>query len=105
MTTITGVMSQELIFENIVNESSLSSWEFYSPSQQIDVFPAIHIEVPVMTIAERAEIDKMIHQLNPANLAKKVKFYYGTTPEEHLNFIQGYCKFYRYLPYYSKVIY
>ncbi len=57
-----------------------------------------------MTIPERVEIDKKVHQLDPVTIAEELEFLYGTNNDEHLQFIEGYCKFYRYLPNYSKVI-
>ena len=105
MTTITGVACNNEDFAHIVQQSSLDEWEFYSPSTPDNEFPAIHIEVPVMTYLERVAIDKLIYKLHPEGIAKRLEFFYGTNSSEHLEFINGYYKFHRYLPSYSKVIY
>lgn len=105
MTTLTGVVCIKENFKNILDDSGLNKWEFYQGDTENEIIPSAYIEVPVMTIPERVEIDKRIHFEDPETIAKGLTFYYGNSIEEHIEYILGYCKFYRYLPYYSRVIY
>ncbi len=106
MTTVTGIICKKSEYKRIMNESGLKNWEFLQKDLIRDLMPAISIKVPVMTVIERAEIDKIIHSIkDPEKIAKKLRFQYGTSIDEHIEFIEGYCKYYRFLPYYSKVIF
>ena len=106
MTTITGIICKKDEFKKIISEAGLKNWEFHQKDFVNELIPAAGIKVPVMTVPERAEIDKKIHRnKDPKKLAEKLKFQYGTSLDEHVEFIVGYCKYYRFLPYYSKVIF
>lgn len=105
MTTVTGIVCTEDEHARILEESGLANWEFYKADTENELIQPFDIKVPAMTIAERAEIDKKIHTTAPDALANELVFKYGTDADEHLRLIEGYCKYYRYLPYYSKVIY
>jgi hypothetical protein len=105
MTTLTGIVCKKESFKNILEDSGLNKWEFYEGDTINELIPSAYIEVPVMTIPERVEIDKRIHFEDPETIAKRLPFLYGNSLEEHIEYILGYCKYYRYLPYYSKVIY
>jgi len=106
MTTLTGIITKEEGFNKILSESKLEEWEFYSkPSKNSEIILAHEISVPAMTVSERMEIDKKIHYLDVQALSKSLDFLYGTDADEHLQLIEGYHRYYKYLPYYSKVIY
>jgi hypothetical protein len=106
MTTITGIVSKKEDFPKVIGEGGFNNWEFYHREVAKELLPAADIKVPVMTVPERAEIDRKIHRnKDPKKLAEKLAFQYGTTIEEHIELIKGYYKYYRFLPYYSKVIF
>jgi hypothetical protein len=107
MTTMTGVITKEEEFQLILNQSKLAEWEFYSPASKYSEYIAPNeIVVPAMTVSERIEIDKKMHSISDiSKFAKSLDFLYGTDESEHLILINGYHRFYKYLPYYSKVIY
>jgi hypothetical protein len=106
MTTITGIISSDEEFNQILEDSKLSSWKFYlgNPRDSEFISP-IEISVPAMTISERVEIDRKIPTADIMQLANDMSFFYGTNEEEHRQLMEGYITFYKYLPYYSKVIY
>lgn len=105
MTTVTGIICEKNEYEQVMEESGLLHWDFYAPDTENELIRASMIQVPVMTVSERSEIDKRMHKSSPSQLAKGLQFKYGSgEEEEHKQLIEGYCKYYRYLPYYSKVI-
>jgi hypothetical protein len=105
MTTLTGIVCKQDELQKILIESGLTTWAFYKADTPNEIIPATDIAVPVMTVAERVEIDKQVYSADPIKLAKEVSFCYGESEAEHLQLMQGYCRFYRYLPYFSKVTY
>jgi hypothetical protein len=106
MTTMTGIIATDEEFEQILLESKLGDWEFYKKNSFSSEFIApVEISVPAMTVSERIEIDRKIPSKDIKELAKSLIFSYGTNEDEHVQLIEGYHKFYKYLPYYSKVIY
>jgi len=105
MTTMTGMICETDEFKKILKESGLEKWEFYQTESLKELIIANEISVPAMTVIERIEIDKKIPSSDFIKLAKELKFFYGENDEENLNLLKGYCKYYKYLPYYSKVTY
>ena len=106
MTTMTGIVATETEFEQILEESKLLSWEFYQGGPVVGEFiNASEISVPAMTVSERIEIDRKFPISDAESLAKSISFFYGTTDDENLQLLDGYRKFYKYLPYYTKVMY
>lgn len=105
MTTLTGIISDNKKFTDILEQSNLKNWEFYQTEPLTELVVANEISVPVMTVSERMEIDKLIPLKTTTDLAAELQFSFGNTTEEHSKLVAGYCKFYRYLPYYSKVTY
>lgn len=105
MTTMTGILSSEQDFKDILIQSNFKNWEFYESEPKTELIPGNEISVPAMTISERIEIDKLIPAKSIASIASALKFSFGNTNEDHLKLLQGYCRYYKYLPYYSKVTY
>lgn len=105
MTTLMGIICKQEDSEKILKESGLKKWEFYHSQPANEFIPSHLITVPVMTVSERVKIDKLIPVRNINTLASKLTFLYGTDPSENIKLLDGYCKFYKYLPYYSKVTY
>jgi|SRR6185437_9993875 len=106
MTTVTGIITQNNQFDIIEIESGLAQWEFYvKESADTEFITSNEISVPAMTVSERITIDKQIKSLDPITLANSLNFLYGSDNDEHQELINGYQKYYKYLPYYSKVIY
>lgn len=105
MTTITGIVCSKNEKNRILKESGLKKWEFYQPDPDNEIIHAHNIVVPVMTALERTEIDRRIKRLKPNTIAKRLKFKYADDDDEHTSLIDGYCTYYRYLPYYSRIIY
>lgn len=106
MTTICGLITGQTDFCKIMEQTKIETWEFYQSSPiGTEFIDAHHIAVPAMTVLERIEIDKKIPASNISDMAKSLDFLYGTTQNEHVTLIEGYYKYYKYLPYYSKVIY
>lgn len=105
MTTMTGIISKPESSKKILIESGLVNWEFYQPEPSNEIILANEITVPVMTISERVLIDKLMPNNNAPSLVSKIKFAYGNDDKENEKLLEGYCKYYRYLPYYSKVSY
>jgi hypothetical protein len=103
MTTLTGIVAPQEIFDDIKAESNFPEWPFFKADSPDEILPSNLIQVPSMTIAERIAIDKLIVSNTPVKVAEKIVFKYGNSLEEHSQFIEGYCKYYKYLPYYSKV--
>ncbi len=104
MTTLTGIVTENTEdFERIVENTGLQNWPFLIRAND-DFILADKIAVPSMTITERFEIDKIIHH-SPEEIYLKTPFKYGRDEKEHETLIGGYCKFYKYLPFYGKVIY
>lgn len=103
MTTFCGIICKEQNFNDIINESGLRRWEFYQRFPANEMLKAHKIEVPSMTVPERIAIDKMVKTQSPNDLATNLVFSYGSKTSEHKKLIQGYCKYYKYLPYYTKV--
>lgn len=65
MTTLTGIICRPDELQEILSESGLLTWDFYKPDSEDEIITATDIAVPVMTIAERVEIDKRVHNANP----------------------------------------
>lgn len=105
MTTVTGIIDSENHFRQVLAESGLENWEFYQSVPADEILDANIISVPVMTIAERMEIDRLVPLRNVADLATEIDFSFGDTAEKHLQLVEGYCRYYKFLPYYSKVTY
>jgi hypothetical protein len=105
MTTMIGIVCERDKFKGVLKESGLKKWEFYQPETSVEFIKAHRIEVPVMTIMERVKIDKYIPVSNAEILSSKLRFAYGRNPSENRRLLEGYCKYYKYLPYYSKVTY
>jgi hypothetical protein len=105
MTTLTGFFCEPSKSEKILVDSGLNKWEFYQKEAIGEIIPSSEILVPVMTISERIEIDKLIPLTDINTLAAMLKFSYGKTPKDHLKLLEGYCRYYKYLPYYSRVTY
>lgn len=106
MTTITGIVTKKEQIEMVLDQSGLNQWEFYQrENKNSELIAANEITVPAMTVSERIIIDKQIKTLDAFRLAKSLNFLYGTSEEEHVELINGYHKYYKYLPYYSKVTY
>jgi hypothetical protein len=105
MTTMTGLICKEDKFKTILKESGLNNWDFYQAEPKSELINSNHITVPVMTVSERVTIDKLVPIKNPEELAKALSFSYGTSEDENLQLLEGYCKYYKYFPFYSKVSY
>lgn len=103
MTTSTGIISNATEFDEILKQSGLRPWEFYQPMPTSELIGGNEIAVPVMTVPERMKIDKLIPLTDTINLAEVIEFSFGDSKEEHSKLVEGYCRYYKYLPYYSKV--
>jgi hypothetical protein len=103
MTTITGIIDSTENFQNLLQQSGLAEWKFYQPESEL--ITGNEISVPVMTVSERIKIDQLIPTENSQQLAETLTFRYGQSIEEHTALVKGYCEYYKYLPYYSKVTY
>jgi hypothetical protein len=105
MTTMTGVISTKEDFNKLLRQSKLKKWQFYQKLKvKKEQLLATEITVPDMTIIERFAIDKQLPSTDIKTMAKSLTFLYGTE-SRHLKLIEGYNTFYKYLPYYGKVIY
>jgi hypothetical protein len=105
MTTITGIIEASAKFKNILQQTKLSEWEFFSSIMNDEFIVGNEINVPAMTISERLEIDRKIPVKNINDLANMLTFSYGKDADEHMQLLEGYCRYYKYLPYYSRVTY
>lgn len=106
MTTISGIISSDDEFNAILSQNKIREWPFYNNGEGSSEFMnAIKIAVPDMTVAERIEIDKKIPSQEIEKIAEGLNFFYGGDLKEHVELIKGYHTFYKYLPYFSKVIY
>jgi hypothetical protein len=105
MTTMIGIICEKETFKSVLKESGLNKWEFFQPEIITEFIGAHRIEVPAMTVMERVKIDKHIPIKSAESLSKELKFAYGQNDGENLKLLEGYCKYYKYLPYYSKVTY
>ncbi|WP_430402801.1 O-methyltransferase [Fluviicola sp.] len=106
MTTITGIICNEGEESKILSDTKLENWQFYTSSNEGNEFiEAMEISAPAMTASERIVIDRLLSDTNEKDVASKLEFKYGIDEDEHRILIDGYRKFYRYLPYYSKIIY
>ena len=103
MTTITGIIDNEDNFQNMVNQSGLNDWKFFQPESEI--IAGNEIAVPVMTVSERIRIDQLVPTTDTRSIADQLTFFYGRDKDEHNQLVKGYCDYYKYLPYYSKVTY
>lgn len=104
MTTISGIVSKKEEVDSLLELTGLSDWEFYLPNNNKDIIKSIEIQVPDMTFLERVAIDKLIPN-NVDALIKNLQFTYGAGSSDHKKLLEGYCKYYRFLPYYAKVTY
>lgn len=106
MTTMTGIICKPELFDELKKGCGLNSWDFYvSEKEEDEYIKATPILVPAMTIKERIEIDRKIPNKSIEKLVPKLSFYYGSDENENRDLLSGYCKFYKFLPYYSKVFY
>jgi hypothetical protein len=109
MTTMTGIVTRKKSINEYLNYSGLKKWPFVSLSDHDNfVIEGHDIKVPIMTITERIEIDRKLKKFSAKRLANSIRFKYGDdndTPDYHEQLIEGYTKYYTYLPYYSKVTY
>jgi hypothetical protein len=106
MTTLTGFVCSDEVFGEMLDQSKLLDWSFYNnPDGETELIDAVEIAVPDMTVSERIEIDKKIPAVDIDAIAKELVFNYGNDIDEHVYLINGYHTFYKYLPYFSKVIY
>jgi hypothetical protein len=105
MTTMTGIIEQKDDFKKITKQSGLDRWEFHEPETDKEFLNGNEISVPAMTVSERIEIDKQIPAKNIKDLISDLKFYYGNDEDEHIKLIEGYCRYYKFFPYYSRVTY
>jgi len=105
MSTLTGVIEEKDNFNKILQQSGLTNWDFYQPETSDEFITGNEISVPAMTVSERIEIDKKIPAKKIDDLIAELKFYYGNSEDEHAKLIEGYCRYYKFLPYYSKVTY
>lgn len=105
MTTITGIIETKENFSKIAKQSGLAEWEFFQSENEDEFITGNEIAVPAMTISERIEIDKKIPAKSTKEIINNLSFLYGTTQDEHEKLIEGYCRYYKFLPYYSKVTY
>jgi len=107
MTTMTGIVTKEKSIDNFLVHSGLKKWPFINLSNHEDfLIGGNEIKVPIMTVSERIAIDKKLKKLGCKTLASKLNFKYGDdgdTEDYHEQLIEGYTKYYMYLPYYSKV--
>jgi len=105
MTTMTGIITEnDDQFKSIIEDTQINKWPFYNNSKE-DFVESVNIFVPTMTVAERYAVDKKFFVSEPGQIHKELEFKYGDSDEEHRELIEGYQKFYKYLPYYGKVIY
>lgn len=106
MTTVTGIVCSDEEFAELLEQSKLQIWPFYNNANTgLEFIEAVEITVPDMTVSERIEIDKKIPSQDLVLVANQLAFKYGTNMDEHIRLIKGYHTFYKYLPYFSKVIY
>jgi len=105
MTTLTGIIESKEGYDKVLKQSNLDKWEFYESQPPDEFINGNDISVPAMTVSERLEIDRKIPAKNAGDVVKELTFFYGTDSDEHLKLIEGYCRYYKFLPYYSKVIY
>lgn len=105
MTTITGILCEQEEFDRICKECGFVNWDFYQPNSKDDVIESFEIKVPSMTVLERIAIDRLIPAESIDTLISSLEFNYGENPVEHKKLLEGYHKYYRFLPYYSRVTY
>lgn len=103
MTTVTGIIAEAEVFKDILSQSGLMHWRFFQPEMSLTT--GHEITVPVMTVSERIKIDQSIPTNDSTRIANDLAFRYGSDENEHHTLIKGYCDYYKYLPYYSKVTY
>ena len=105
MTTITGLICSKEKFDALKVGSGISKWEFFQDELASPFITSNEIVVPVMTISERMAIDKLIPLPSAKEMAEQIDFFYGSNEDEHLRLLDGYRRYYKYLPHYSKVTY
>jgi hypothetical protein len=107
MTTMTGIISLPESVDKVLKESGLKRWNFSNFGDQNTLqINTQEIQVPVMTIAERIAIDRKLKKFGAKRLAESLKFSYGDDDDSddyHEMLINGYIKFYSFLPFYSRV--
>ncbi|MFD1255832.1 O-methyltransferase [Mucilaginibacter terrae] len=110
MTTMTGIITKANEFDDILELSGLDNFPFLS-LQEVTTWKtkSYSIQVPVMTVPERIEVDKKLTVFDSKTIASGLQFKYGSEEDNgennahHEHLIDGYVKFYSYLPYYSRV--
>jgi len=109
MTTMTGIVTKSESIDELLIYSGLKKWPFINLSDHKTLIINGHdIKVPVMTIPERIAIDKKLKKFSYKRLANSISFKYGDDQDAedyHEKLIEGYAKYYSYLPYYSRVTY
>ena len=103
MTTVTGIITGSDVFSEILKQSQLSKWEFYESIPGNEILKGHEILAPVMTFEERKAVDKLIPHRDLKRLCQKIKFTLDRDEEINFKLIEGYYKYYKYLPSFSKI--
>ncbi|MEO6254403.1 MAG: O-methyltransferase [Ferruginibacter sp.] len=103
MTTMTGIIADDNEFNLILKGTRIDRWYFYSKIPASELLITHEIFAPAMTILERRSIDRLMPGKKIKTVLNKLKFSLDDDVALHTKLIEGYCRYYKYLPNYSKI--
>jgi hypothetical protein len=106
MLTLTGIVLPDAAAPAFLRDSGIGRWRLSTKRWGTPRTEPIEIAVPEMSLRERLFIDKQLPiRGTPRALMKRLGFHLGgQVDEDTINALRSYSTFYRYFPYFSKMI-
>lgn len=106
MLTLTGIVIPIKKSSSFLKESGVKGWKLATPKWGDPRTVPIAISVPEMSLRERLFVDQHLPRKgSPASIMKRLGFRLGgQVDEDTIKALASYCEFYRYFPYFSKMI-
>jgi hypothetical protein len=100
MVTMTGVVLPKNKGPQFLKKTGIGSWDLFI-GEQPDPIP---IDVPVLSVRERLFVDSRLPTQKGDKISRALGFQIGDDPEKWAAMLDSYARFYRHLPYFSRVV-
>ena len=100
MLTYSGIMLSTQEVNQFLKQTAFKKWPFFlKPNND-----PMRIVMPHLNTRERLNLDSMLPRCSAKQILKRIGYWCADTKEESLEALQSYALFYRYYPYFSRIV-
>ena len=99
MLTATWCVLPAASSKKFIERAGFTRWDLFLRDEQ-----PVPIDVPALSVKERLFVDARLPSQQARRISRALRFYCGKDEEEAVEKLESYARFYRHLPYFSRIV-